>query len=333
MAGFRKAKTEQEFIKMAIYGPPGSGKTFSTLLFAEGLAEIEGKRIAYVDTEHGTDFYAQDSADRGCHPKAFDFDALYTRSLMEVIKEVEALSTDKYGVIIIDSVTHFWEAARNAFTGDLTSAETIPFHAWGKIKKPYKRLISFLLATEMHAFILGRQGNEFADDPKTGDVKMVGVKMKAEGETPYEPHILLRMEASKAKDEPSVITAWAEKDRTGVLAGKIIRWPTFENTIAPILPLLIGKQAKMQDEDDAAIKDAEALNAAEDKKQLKSSELATDFIARLMLAKTAEAVEAITKELTPKLKKSFTKENLDAVRKTYKERIAALPSKDSKAVA
>jgi hypothetical protein len=45
--------------------------------------------------------------------------------------------------------------------------------------------------------------------------------MKAEGETAYEPHILIRMEAIKPKktNELAQIVAYAEKDRTGVLAG------------------------------------------------------------------------------------------------------------------
>jgi pantothenate kinase-related protein Tda10 len=59
MAGFRKAKAEQAALKIGIYGPPGSGKTFTSLLIAEGLGKISGKRVAYVDTERGTDFYAQ----------------------------------------------------------------------------------------------------------------------------------------------------------------------------------------------------------------------------------------------------------------------------------
>ena len=41
MSGFRKAKAEQAALKIAMYGPPGSGKTFTTLLLAEGLAKRE----------------------------------------------------------------------------------------------------------------------------------------------------------------------------------------------------------------------------------------------------------------------------------------------------
>jgi pantothenate kinase-related protein Tda10 len=59
MAGFQKAKAEQAALKIGIYGPPGSGKTFTSLLMAEGLAQATKRRVAYVDTEHGTDFYCK----------------------------------------------------------------------------------------------------------------------------------------------------------------------------------------------------------------------------------------------------------------------------------
>jgi Mrp family chromosome partitioning ATPase len=112
MAGFRKAKAEQAAVKMGIYGPAGSGKTFTALLLAEGLANITKKRIAYVDTERGTDFYCQPVPDRAVHPDAFDFDAMYTRSIVDINKEVAALDTDVYGVLILDSMSHVWDACK-----------------------------------------------------------------------------------------------------------------------------------------------------------------------------------------------------------------------------
>src|SRR5690606_3691856 len=100
MAGFRKAKAEQAAIKAGLYGPAGSGKSLTALLLAEGLAKLSGKRIAYVDTEHGTAFYAQTVPDRKVHPDAFDFDALYSRSLTEIISSVKALDPAVYGVVV-----------------------------------------------------------------------------------------------------------------------------------------------------------------------------------------------------------------------------------------
>src|SRR5574338_282563 len=153
MAGFRKAKAEQAALKMGIYGPPGSGKTFTSLMIAEGLAKLTGKRVALVDTEHGSDFYCQTVTSRTVHPEAFDFDALYTKSLTEVISAVRGLDEREYGVIVIDSITHLWEAARNAYDGRQTRAGTIPMQAWGRIKKPYKDLLSTLLSSPMHVII------------------------------------------------------------------------------------------------------------------------------------------------------------------------------------
>ncbi|HJZ13825.1 MAG TPA: AAA family ATPase, partial [Acidobacteriota bacterium] len=231
MAGFRKAKAEQAALKLGMYGPPGSGKTFTSLLIAEGLANLTGKKIAMVDTEHGSDFYCQAVPSRAVHPAAFEFDALYTRSIMEASEAIRSLSPEEYGVIDLDSITHFWQGAMDAYAGKRTRADTIPMHAWGKIKKPYKDLMSYLLSSPMHVIICGRQSIEYSTDEETEELRAIGLKMKAEGETAYEPHILLRMEAIKPKktNEIAQIVAYAEKDRTGVLAGRSFVNPTFDS--------------------------------------------------------------------------------------------------------
>jgi hypothetical protein len=329
---FRKAKTEQAALKMGLYGPSGSGKTFTALLMAEGLAKLTGKRIAFVDTERGTDFYCMAVKDRAIHPQAFDFDALYTKSITEVLEEVKKLSPQQYSVLVLDSITHIWEAARNAYAGKLTGAGTIPFHAWGKIKKPYKDLINFLLSSPMHVIFCGRQGNEFEEDEDTGELKRVGVKMKAEGETPYEPHILIRMEAIKnPKSKQATVTAYAEKDRTGILAGKLVQWPNFENMIKPLLPYLQGtQQALMPDSDDVGGQDAEKL-AEQEKAKIKTSErLLGEFQARIKLAKTWEELEAIGKELSPEYKKNFVQADLTLLREAYLEKQGELPKPPDK---
>jgi hypothetical protein len=327
MAGFRKAKTEQAALKLGMYGLAGSGKTFTALLMAEGLAKISGKRIAYIDTERGTDFYCIPVKDRSFHPEAFDFDALYTRSITEVLTEVKKLDPAKYAVVIVDSITHLWEAVRNAYAGKLTKAGTIPFHAWGGIKRPYKELINFLLNSPIHVIICGRQGNEFAEDPETEELKRIGVKMKAEGETPYEPHILIQMEAVKnPKDKQATITAYAEKDRSGVLAGKVIAWPNFDNMIKPLLPYLkADHQAHMPDADEVGGVDAEKL-AEQDKARIKESErLLGQYTARIQLANSAEELEAIGKELTAEVKKHFIQADLGTLREAYLAKQETLP--------
>lgn len=322
MAGFRKAKAEQAALKIGIYGPPGSGKSFTSLLLAEGLAKLAKKRIAYVDTEHGTDFYCKDVPSRLFHPEAFDFDALYTRSLTEVLSSVKALSDKEYGVIVIDSVTHLWEAAIAAYGGRQTSAGTIPMHAWGKIKKPYKDLMSFLLSSPAHIIFCGRQGTEYATDEETEELKAVGVKMKAEGETPYEPHILIRMESIKPKKtgEVATIVAYAEKDRTGVLSGRSFANPTFETLCAPLLGLLGDKQAHINSSDETASIDSERLAQMEADQKIDSANLLREFCARIDLSKSAKDLKGIGKEITPQIKARMLPNDLAVLRERYQER-------------
>lgn len=328
MAGFKKAKAEQAAIKMAIYGPPGSGKTFTSLLMAEGLAGVSGKRIAYVDTEHGTDFYCKAVPSRAVHPEEFDFDAIYTRSLTDVLSAVKSLNPAEHGVVIIDSITHMWEAALAAYSGPKTRTGGIPMQAWGRIKKPYKELMSYLLSSPMHVLICGRQGVEYATDEETDELKAVGVKMKAEGETPYEPHILIRMESVRGSktNEVATIFAYAEKDRTGVLSGRSFSNPTYATLCAPIIGLLGGTQAHIATEDESSAIDVEALERQDRDRVSASADTLRKMSARIDLAPTSDDLKAIGKEITPKLKAAMVPADVVRLRAKYAERDAAIKS-------
>jgi hypothetical protein len=327
MAGFRKAKAEQAALKLGVYGPPGSGKTFTSLMIAEGLSKLSGKRVAMVDTEHGSDFYCQTVQTRATHPQAFDFDALYTRSITETLQAVRGLNTEEYCCVVIDSMTHLWQACIEAYGGRQTSAGTIPMHAWGKIKKPYKDLMTFILSSPLHVIICGRQGTDYATDEETDELKAVGVKMKAEGETAYEPHILIRMEALKPKktNELATIVAYAEKDRTGVLAGRSFVNPTFETLCRPLLPLLGATQAQMDSLEQAAVKDADALAQEEATRVARSAELLREWIANVNLAKSPDALKQVGKLLTPELKAQMTPQDVQGLREAYLAREKELP--------
>ena len=333
MAGFRKPKPQQAAIKLGLYGPAGSGKTFTALEIAEGIAKREGKRVALVDTEHGSDFYAVPVKDRQVHKDAFDFDALYTRSITEAIKALRDLDPKEYSVVIIDSITHLWEAAMDAYSGRRNAAGQIPFHAWGKIKKPYKDLLTFLLNSPMHLIICGRQKNIFEEDADTGEVKMVGVGMRAEGETPYEPHVLIRMGRERSKKGLAPVTAFVEKDRSGTISGKTFRFGlegqedgfTFEQIGVPLLSVLTGEsQAQIDTSDEASTRDAEALAQAALEKEAQSAETRDHYIGRFMSAGSVEELDAASKELTPAVKKDMLKSHVAECREAYTENLRRL---------
>jgi len=325
---FRKAKAQQAFLKYGIYGPYGSGKTFTSLLIAEGLAGLMGKRVAYVDTEHGTDFYAKEIEERAIHPDEFDFDRVDTKSLTQALEEVRAIDPTTHGVVVIDSITHLWEAAIEGYSGAQTSAGTIPFHAWGTIKKPYKEMIALLLNGSYHCIIAGRQKNIFGED-ETGETRLQGVTMKAEGETPYEPHILIRMirEVSRKHSQLAPVSAFFEKDRTGILSGKTItlsptqeEGETFKQLAEPFLIVLGTDQAQIETSEEAGRRDAE--DAVEKKAEMvrTSLELKETYLARIRLAESSEELKAVTDELTAEVKKGMIKADVGALRESFKER-------------
>lgn len=329
---FRKAEAEQAFLKMGIYGPTGSGKTFTSLLIAEGLADVSGKRVAFIDTEHGTDFYRKEISERAIHPAEFDFDCVDTKSLGQAVSELEGLDSVAHGVVVIDSITHLWEAAIEGHSGPTTSAGTIPFHAWGAIKRPYKRLIQLLLNGKFHVIIVGRQKNIFGED-ETGETKLQGVTMKAEGETPYEPHILMRMirETSRKTTALAPVAAFFEKDRTGMLAGKTITLPpnqedgfTFEQLARPFLGVMGISQAAIETSEEAGRRDAEAAAGRRADQSRKSTGSRDDYLARIRLAKSEPELKTITDELTPAIKNEMVKAHVAELRTAFRERSVQL---------
>jgi hypothetical protein len=291
MAKFMKAKPEQAKFKLGLYGMQGSGKTLTSLLFAEGLAQRENKRVAYIDTERGTDFYAMDIKERSVHPAAFDFDAIYTRSLMETLEAVSEIDTNVYGVVIIDSITHLWEAAREAYTGKRLSNGAIPLNAWGEIKKPYKQLMERFINGNFHAIICGREGVQMEKNEESGEAEVVGAKMKAEGETPFEPHILIRMYAEREKNGLYTINAFFEKDRSGVLTGKVLQNPDYV-TIEPIINYLSGSQGTMTTAEEAAERDSAALERMKETEERDRRTLSSMILTNLNAARTLEELRA-----------------------------------------
>lgn len=96
-----KAKKEQICVKVLVSGPSGSGKSYSALRLATGIAGRvgEGTKIGYIGTEGMRDkLYANE----------FDYDliSLEEYSPDYYIAALDAFLDAQYKVIIIDSMTH-----------------------------------------------------------------------------------------------------------------------------------------------------------------------------------------------------------------------------------
>jgi hypothetical protein len=149
--------------------------------------------------------------------------------------------------------------------------------------------------------------------------------MRAEGETGYEPDLLLRLEGRRpSKNKPTVPVAIVEKDRTGVLAGQIIAWPAYDNIAKPLLGLLGGTHVAPANEDEVGQQDAEALARQETERSERSAELAAQFTACLGLASGIADLQRMAKELTPAKKSQLEAKDLAHVRKAYATRLGQL---------
>jgi hypothetical protein len=228
---------------------------------------------------------------------------------------------------VVDSITHLWDACKAAYGGRVNRNGAIPFQAWTAIKKPYRELMHFLLSTPMHVLICGRQGVEYGEDDATGELKSVGFKMRAEGETAYEPDLLLRLEQHRPKRKQAAVpTAFVEKDRSGLLAGKSIEWPQYDNVAKPLLPLLATTQVAAPSEDEVSVQDAEALAREEVERARRSAGLAEEYMGRFGAADGAESLQRIGRELTAAVKASLTAGDLIRVRRAFTVRLAQLQS-------
>jgi hypothetical protein len=177
--------------------------------------------------------------------------------------------------------------------------------------------------------ICGRQGIDYGEDEASGELKSLGFRMRAEGETAYEPDLLIRLESHRAgKNKTAVPVAHVEKDRTGVLAGQSITWPTYDNVARPLLGLLGTTQVAPPTDDEVGQLDAEALVRQDTERVERSAELAAEYTARFAQADAVGALERVGRALTPQVKGRLVTGDLTRVRKAYAVRLGQLKAED-----
>ena len=94
MAKFQKAVRAKAYIKLAITGTAGSGKTYSALLMARGLVGKKG-RIAVIDTENNSSTLYDTLTDFDqCEVVPRVSGSFHYRDFVDAIKEAEAAGYD-----------------------------------------------------------------------------------------------------------------------------------------------------------------------------------------------------------------------------------------------
>lgn len=212
---FRKATKDQEKLRLALDGPPGGGKTWTSLLIGSYLAEREGGRIAVIDSERSSaKKYARD----------FDFDhlTLPDNDPRTYASAVRAAVDAGYAVIIIDSLSHAWEGtldmkdrvSRQSQTGD-------SFGAWRTVTPVHNELVDTILRAPAHVIATMRTKVEYLVDPTNPDkskrVQKVGLKPVQREGVDYEFDVVGELD----QENSLVVT----KTRCSALSGAVLHRP------------------------------------------------------------------------------------------------------------
>jgi hypothetical protein len=246
---FAKAEAGHAHLKAGIMGLAGSGKTYTASTIAIGLVDYmdkkggKAKRIAaFVDTENGAAWVAPRFEEA-----KINLQVARTRSLVDLADAIDWASKEA-DVLIIDSITHFWQLFCDEYAKKKNRQRGLEFSDWNYIKREWReRFTDRFLNSPLHIIMCGRQGFEYemnANEAGKKELQKVGVKMKAEGETGYEPSLLILMEQDQTLDNRQVTSvdrvATVLKDRSTKLDGKVLRNPAFKDFLPHIAALDIG---------------------------------------------------------------------------------------------
>ncbi len=145
---FTKAVKYESSLKMSLSGPPGSGKTWTSLTLATALAD--GRGVALIDTEHGSaslyaDHFSFDT---------LELDSYHPQRFIDAVAEAEQAD---YAVLIIDSLSHAWNGKGGLLEiVDMIAARKYKgntFNAWKDAGLIQNALVEAILTANLHIIV------------------------------------------------------------------------------------------------------------------------------------------------------------------------------------
>lgn len=207
MAGFQKAKKEKIYLKVLLAGASGSGKSYSALKLATGIANKMGGRIAAIDTEAGRIRY---------YANEFDFDDLQLSEPYTPEKYIEAITQavdEGYSVLIIDSITHEWNYI-------LDQVDKMPgtnsYTKWGKLTPRHNKFTEKMIQSSINiiATVRGKDAYVLEQDKNGKSVpKKVGLGYTQRDGLEYEYTVTFNIDQTNH-------VATAQKDNTHLFENK-----------------------------------------------------------------------------------------------------------------
>lgn len=183
------ATRKGKHIRMAIDGPTGSGKTYSALLIATHIASV-ADRVLMIDTEDGSaGLYA---------PQFGGFQHLIweppfdPRELYQHIRELGG----EFDVIVVDSLTHFWNEEGGTLDIVDHSAKTRfggnRYAGWQDGDAAQRQLVASIKRAKCHVIATMRSKMEYVQND--GKVEKVGMAPIQRDGLEYELDVIVDMD-------------------------------------------------------------------------------------------------------------------------------------------
>ena len=139
---FQQATKENIKLRMALYGPPGCGKTYTALQ----LASILGKKIGLIDTEYGSSRK---------YANLFNFKSLELTKFgpSQYYNAIESAEESGFDYLIIDSLSHAWYAELDAVGSDVRN--------WAKVRPIERQLWDKIISSSCHIIATMRSKIEY----------------------------------------------------------------------------------------------------------------------------------------------------------------------------
>lgn len=209
---FVKATRSKTYIKIALQGVAGSGKTLGALMIAKGLIDDQNSgigRMAFIDTENGSGSLYSDR---------FNYDVCNIDPPFEPPKFLNAFNEARdhgYGVIILDSFSHVWEGV----LGIKSDLDAVPksntFTNWREPNKQFKSVLDAILQSPVHVICCMRRKMDHAmdkDDQGKTIVRKLGLAPVMRDNIEYEFSTIFEIDSSHL--------AYSDKDRTELFINK-----------------------------------------------------------------------------------------------------------------
>lgn len=182
----RTAERQGARLLIQLSGVSGSGKTYSALQLAYGLAGNDAGKVVMIDTENRRGSLYADSLPGKSKFRIIDFYAPFSPA--RYIQAIEAACNAGAEVIVIDSVTHEWESEG----GCEWMANQTRFPDWKRAKAEHKRFMTYMLQSPAHiiACTRAREKVDFSD-PK--NPRPLGIQPIQEKNFSFEATVSLMM--------------------------------------------------------------------------------------------------------------------------------------------